>query len=55
MNEEQCWHPGRVDFDGIHCQAATPKLSTETKTIICLPVINSATFIISPQVLQHKS
>lgn len=28
MNEEQCRHSGRVEFDGIYCQAATPKLST---------------------------
>lgn len=31
MNEEQCWHSSRVDFDGIYCQAATPKLSTGNK------------------------
>lgn len=31
MNEEQCWHSGRVHSDEIYCQAATPKLSTSNK------------------------
>lgn len=53
MNEEQCWHSGRIDFDGIYCQAATLKLSTRNK-LICLPAINTVIFFIFPQVLLYK-